>query len=266
MQSNSPTSLDYFGGAIYCPFCTKRVVMREYEGFIGHLMSSHQFTEQGAEMEVGRVVLRYIGNQGNVVFNSRWMKPELERLYVIERKTLKEIGYMFGVSKQRVSKIMKKHGITKPRSQPKSSCHLHKYRDLDDYFAHSYRRKHDNCALLRKLLLRERGACCELCEAVDVKLHIHHYRYPAQRKEDVVLACFSCHWKAHDKTILPPLAKLQLYMDSLQGTPIPRLAKRYHVSDSTAGIIINGLSKVHHILFPDSLQAQRIKNGWGDIS
>ena len=117
MQSSSPRSSRgssetiTFNGAIYCPFCTKRVVIRDYEAFIEHLMALHRFTERGAEIEVGRQVLRYVGNQGNTMLSSRWMRPELERLYIEEDRTLEEIGKMFGVSRQRVHQVVSACGL-----------------------------------------------------------------------------------------------------------------------------------------------------------
>ena len=117
--------------------------------------------------------------------------------------------------------------------------------------------------LLRRLLLEERGAMCEACGNSSRRLSVHHYAYPAKKGEDVIILCRFCHGSKHDKNVLDPLIRLQLYMEYLKGVPLPKLSRRYRVSVSSATNITDGLHKVHHILFPDSLQAMRIRNGWG---
>jgi len=239
--------------------------MRDYEGFIGHLVKSHQFTEYGAEIEVGRHVLRYISNQGNTMLGSRWVKSELEKLYTEEGRTLEEIGEMFGVSKQRVHQVVRGYELHKPPRQhkPRKSLRLRKYNSLDEYFAHSSIRKKDTSAVLRRLLLEERGAKCEVCSTAQKRLHVHHYVYPASKREDVVVLCYACHFSKHGRNILDPLVKLELYTEYLKGVSALVLSRHYQISESSADRIVGGLNKVHHILFPDSIQAVRVRDGWG---
>lgn len=55
---------------------------------------------------------------------------------------------------------------------------------------------------LRKRIIEERGACCEICWRPDVRLEVHHLNYRnlgAEQEADLGSLCRPCHAAVHER-------------------------------------------------------------------
>lgn len=62
--------------------------------------------------------------------------------------------------------------------------------------------KTDHWQCIRKMALENAGHVCQLCNANNVELHVHHRSYDNrgwENKDDVIVLCAICHGKFHDK-------------------------------------------------------------------
>ena len=139
--------------------------------------------------------------------------------------TLKEIGDMFGVSRERVRQVMEKYGLEriKNRIHKNHSCNYHT--SLRQYFNHVKETLKENNVILLRLIKKKK---CRDCGSKE-NLHTHHLKYPATSLKDIQILCASCHMCRHRKGN-DIKKQLEICKQYLQGESGKRLARKYNTN------------------------------------
>lgn len=154
----------------------------------------------------------------------RWQASVLDKLYNNEGKTLSEIGYIYGVTRERIRQVMARLEIPYRRKLT-SKQPLH-FSNLDDYLE-NHKGQESNETLRRYMLLDN---CC-LCGG-SRNLFVHHKHYPARGKNDIAVLCASCHKIEHTGRI-KKIERYEIYEKYLNGQTAKSLALDYNVKPVT---------------------------------
>lgn len=131
--------------------------------------------------------------------------------------TCKKCGHEFYAksrsNRDEIKSSLRRKSITCPGCQPKIEISAHndyienlkKERErLAELKAMSYKEylKTDEWQETRKGALKRSGYCCQLCNAKDARVHVHHRTYERKGEEwsrDLIVLCGDCHQAFHDK-------------------------------------------------------------------
>lgn len=159
-------------------------------------------------------------------------KPELIDLYYNNKMTLADIGFLYGVSRERVRQWMEREELERRASglhwKLKGSPRKNKlqFATLDDYFSYVKKTGKEHKPTLYKFFKGD-GSYCESCK-IETKLEIHHIRRPALSSIDIKVFCTSCH-KIFHRNGMNKDEQLQLCNDYLKGLSPKQLNNKYHV-------------------------------------
>lgn len=153
-------------------------------------------------------------------------KDILNDLYNKQGKTLKEIGQIYSITRERVRQIMESFGIKRNRFRPHKQPHkrFFIYNSLEEYLLRDIRRL-DATSVLERFLPK---VFCAECGSKR-HLHFHHIKYKATSQEDIQVLCASCHKMKHKKG-MTLIKQAGLYADYLSGMPYRQLMAKYNLS------------------------------------
>ena len=162
-----------------------------------------------------------------------WDKRTLNKLYHAEGKTLREIGTIYGVTRERIRQVMEEYSLS--RNTKRASGGRKKgtfiYHSLHEYAKSNGKRQNTN--VLRRFI---KPTVCSECGNTH-NLHLHHIVYPATSLNDIQILCASCHSRKH-KTGITFAQQLDIFNLYCMGTTTIELASEYNVSRNLIYLII----------------------------
>lgn len=171
--------------------------------------------------------------------SNRWDKNKLYQLYIVEGKTLQEIGDAFGVTRERVRQKMESFGIERGYHKSPKWFRKRAYQSLEEYLENAQNRNGDNSYILRRFI--SAGVCSE-CGRTDAKFHLHHIIYPISSINDIQILCPSCHAIKHRNGVTYA-SQIDLYNLYLMGIATKELAKKYKIKRITVYKIIEKIRR-----------------------
>jgi 5-methylcytosine-specific restriction endonuclease McrA len=167
-----------------------------------------------------------------IVFKQDFTKEELEYLYNVKKMTLQDIGNTVGITRERVRQIMNELGVNRNKRE-KFIIHKHEseIKTFDDVVE-----KYPNGIprwVLSKYIKKDK---CEKC-GYDKTLDIHHIKYPAKNRSDVMVLCKSCHRHQHNPKMTTEKQN-ELYNLYMQGVKCNILMDKYNISKPLVYVII----------------------------
>jgi len=158
-------------------------------------------------------------------------EQELCDLYYTQRKTMKEIGHIYGLTKERIRQKMEEYHL-KRRSCGPTKGKL-RFKNLEGYLAHIRGGGRESAASLRRYIKRyapESLTHCSKCGG-DPPLFVTLAKNPATCLGDIKFLCMSCWGKPRIKVSEKEQAEIcEKYREGITGV---ELAKKYGVCDAT---------------------------------
>lgn len=153
------------------------------------------------------------------------MKLQLFELYYEKQMTLQQIGDRFGVTRERIRRIMERLAIPRYRNRGGVGSKS-KFKTISEYFKHVKDGGQESRQILLKFVAPLKKHC-EECGSTR-KLAIHHLKYPATSLNDIRILCYLCHYAKHGKRGL--IFQRKMCNEYLNGQETLDLAKQYRVS------------------------------------
>jgi|TARA_Y100000310_G_C20549522_1_gene747314 hypothetical protein len=169
-----------------------------------------------------------------------WDKTELERVYLSEKKTLREIGVVYGVTHEAIRLRLQYFNIKlRNRGLEKGSKikRPQRWNSLERYLQERITNtKYDVLGVIPKYLLPDKSTCSD-CHRQAPHIQFHHIKYPARKIDDFIILCASCHKTRHIKGITWD-KQCDIYKRYLSGVSTRKLALEYNISLSMVYKII----------------------------
>ena len=159
--------------------------------------------------------------------NKNWSRGKLDILYNKDKKTLQEIGDLYGVSRERIRQVMEEFGLARGSNRSTSERRRDKrvYRTLEEFLGRPDDRQTLTTPAFYKLI---RNLHCSECGRAK-NIHIHHIIYPAIKLEDIQILCASCHYAKHRRGITY-MKQIDIYNQYMAGETTIELAGKYQVN------------------------------------
>lgn len=152
-------------------------------------------------------------------------QKEVHHLYYGKKKTLKEIGKLSGITRQRVAQLMEEWGYPRRRRGTRTGKSL--FTELDEYLEHSKKTGKQSYAIFLRLV-KPTMKQCENCGS-KIKLYPKILKRPATSFADFKILCSACLYAPCRKGI-DGIKEKRIRLRYARGEKTVALAKEYGIT------------------------------------